>query len=770
MDVDAFIHHLTTLNDYNNQILHIQHIPPQNPEYGVLAEPLHKKIRASLEKRGIIKLFKHQAEAINYIRIGYNIIISTQSASGKSLCYNIPVLESIIKNSSTRALYLFPTKALAQDQLRKLQEIATPDILKSDDFATYDGDTPQSERVHIKKYSKIILSNPDMLHFGILPYHKLWSNFFSSLRFIVIDEAHIYRGVFGSHVANILRRLRRICSHYNSNPQFILSSATIGNPLEHAEKLVGLPFKLIDKDGAPHGKKIFLFWNPPIIDTEMSLRRSINSEATLIFSELVKQEFRSIVFARSRKLTELIYMYTRDHLNSHLSTKIKPYRAGYIAEDRRQIEKGLFEGKLTGVVATNALELGIDIGDLEATVLTGYPGTISSTWQQAGRSGRSNSSSLSILIADNNPLDQYLINNPDFFFGHPFENVLINWQNPNILKLHLLCAAWEKPIHQQELELFGESAEILLYELENENKIRHRNDMWYISPKFANPFMRINIRCASEDNYAVLDISHNYQIIETVSESNAFFQLHDGAIYLHQGETYFIKKLDTEKKIALAEPTSVPYYTQAKDITDVSILKEIKKLNRGELDISFGEVRVTTQVLGFRKKMQFTEEIIGDELLELPPLEFITQSVWFNIPDNIAEIVHENGLDFAGGLHALEHANISLLPLFAMCDRNDIGGVSTPVHHDTGKAQIFIYDAYPGGIGISEKGFEIIPELLKMTNKHIYECPCQNGCPACIQSPKCGNNNEPLDKKAAIIISTELLDYLKFRNNSLIIK
>ncbi len=752
MDANAFVHHLTSLPDYEQQIVHIQYIPQCDARFGQLDKPLHPLLQSQLESSGIVSLYTHQAMAVNGARCGKNIMVATASASGKTLCYNLPVLEALLNDRTSRALYLFPTKALAQDQLRSLYQLACPKIVPFGECATFDGDTPQSERGEIKKRARVILTNPDMLHLGILPNHKSWSRMFSQLKYVIVDEAHVYRGVFGSHVANILRRLHRLCARYGSSPQFICSSATIANPLEHAEKLVGQTFEVISEDGSPHGKKPFIFWNPPVIDKAKATRRSSNSEATFLFTELIRHNIRSLVFTRTRKLTELIYVYSRDHLGPPLADQIKPYRAGYLAEDRRRIEQELFSGQLLGVVATTALELGIDIGDLEATVLTGYPGSISSTWQQAGRSGRGSGASLSFLVAQDNPLDQYFMNNPDSFFGKSFENALINSENINILMPHLLCAAWEQPLSEGDSKLFGDGFHEALKRLEEANMLRRGKVLWYLSPRIAHPAQDLTIRSTSDKNYAIVDASRGYELLETVEASTAFFQIHTGAVYLHQGESYLINELDLERRVAVATPSTVPYYTQAKELTEIRI-KNVKLLaDYSDVHVYFGEVDVTNDVVGFRKKMQFTEEVIGDELLDLPPQQFITESLWFDVPQKAIDRIIEAGLDFSGGLHAAEHAAIALLPLFALCDRNDIGGVSTPLHPDTGKAQVFIYDAYPGGIGIAEKGFEIITELWAATLKAIEDCPCEDGCPSCIQSPKCGNNNEPLDKRAALVL------------------
>jgi len=764
MDATAFLHHLVSLSDYRQQVAHIERIPPQGAIFGKLDNPLHPSLQTCLESLGISALYSHQAKALNATLAGKNVIIATPSASGKTLCYHLATLDALLHDKDSRALYIFPTKALAQDQLRSLKQIASPlspalSALSAglpEAMATFDGDTPQNERANIRKQARIVLTNPDMLHLGILPNHQSWSRLFRNLKYVVIDETHIYRGVFGSHVANVLRRLRRLCAAYGSNPQFICCSATIANPQEHAQNIVGLPFEAIVEDGSPHGEKYFTFWNPPIIDEAKTSRRSSNSEAAFLLGELVQKEIRSLVFARTRKLTELIYIYTRGQLSPSLRDKISPYRAGYLPEDRRRIEHQFFDGELLALVATTALELGINIGDLEATVLTGYPGSIASAWQQAGRSGRSTHSSLSFLIALENPLDQYLMRNPDFFFSKNFDNAIINPDNLYILKPHLVCAAWEKPLEDKDKEFFGSSTGTMLTELEQESKLKRRQEKYYLSPSITYPAQDINIRATSGQNYAVID-GREGCLLETVEASVAFFQVHPGAIYLHQGESYLIKELDLARHIAWAEPRSVDYYTQTMEINDIRVTSLAKEKDCHKVKVYFGDVDVTNTVVGFKKKRQFTEEVIDEEPLDLPPQNFPTKALWFDLPQKAIDRISDAGLDFHGGLHACEHAAIGILPLFALCDRNDIGGVSTPFHPDTGKAQIFIYDAHPGGIGIAEKGFETITELWQATLKAVEECPCADGCPSCVQSPKCGNNNQPLDKEAAIVLLEELL-------------
>jgi DEAD/DEAH box helicase domain-containing protein len=762
MDAAAFLHHLLSLTDYRQQIVHIERIPHQGAILEKLDDPLHPSLQACLESVGISALFSHQAKALNAIFAGKNVIIATPSASGKTLCYQLATLDALVHDKDSRALYIFPTKALAQDQLRSLKQIAHPLSLRSRSeaispqaTATFDGDTPRDERANIRKQARVVLTNPDMLHLGILPNHQSWSKLFRNLKYVVIDETHVYRGVFGSHVANVLRRLRRLCSFYGSAPQFICCSATIANPQQHAQNIVGLPFEAVTEDGSPHGEKYFTFWNPPLIDENKTGRRSSNSEAAFLLEELVQKEIRSLVFASTRKLTELIYIYTQEQLPPSLKDKISPYRAGYLPEDRRRIERQFFEGELLGLVATTALELGINIGDLDATVLTGYPGSIASAWQQAGRSGRSTHSSLSFLIALENPLDQYLMRNPEFFFSKNFDNAIINPDNPYILKPHLLCAAWEKPLQDKDEEFFGPTMGTMLLELEQEGMLRRRDVKWHPAPVISYPAQDMNIRSTSGQNYAVID-GRDGCLLETVEASVAFFQVHPGAIYLHQGESYLIKELDLARRIAWVEPRPVDYYTQTMEIHEIRVKKLLQENDCHGVKVYFGDVDVTITVVGFKKKKQFTEEVVEALPLNLPPQTFPTKALWFDLPQKAINRIADAGLDFHGGLHACEHAAIGILPLFALCDRNDIGGVSTPFHPDTGNAQIFIYDAHPGGIGIAEKGFEMILELWQATLKAVEECPCADGCPSCIQSPKCGNNNQPLDKEAAIMLLEEL--------------
>ncbi len=806
MNASAFLSYLLTQPDYRQQIVHVERIPQRDATPGRLDEPIDPRLERCLDAQGISGLYSHQAQALNALFSGKNVIVATPSASGKTLVYHLATLRSVLEDRNSRALYLFPTKALAQDQLRSLRHLvshltppdpqdaatsppdftpsssASPDPTESplspqdpteppfssraptrrgvaiptEAIVTFDGDTPQHERAGIRTRARIVLTNPDMLHLGILPNHQSWSALFRNLKYVVIDEPHVYRGVFGSHVANVMRRLRRLCAFYGSNPQFICSSATIANPEEHAANIVGLPFQAVAEDGSPHGEKHFAFWNPPFLDEARTSRRSPNSEAAALLAGLVQRGIRSLVFSRTRKLTELIYIYTQGQLPPALADRISPYRAGYLPEDRRRIEREFFEGDLLGMVATTAMELGINIGDLDATVLTGYPGSIASAWQQAGRSGRSAHSSLSFLIAQEDPLDQYLMANPDFFFSRNFDNAIINQANPHVLKPHLLCAAWERPLRGSDERFFGPDTGVMATELERAGTLRKSGTAWYPVASITYPAQDINIRAASTRHYTVID-GESGRLLETVEASVAFFQIHPGAIYLHQGEAYLVKDLDLIRRIAWVQSSDADYYTQSMDITDLRITRLIRESDCHGVGVHFGEVDVTTAVLGFKRKRQITEEVIGQESLDLPPQSFPTRALWFDLPRRGVHRIAQQGLDLQGGLHACEHAAIAILPLFALCDRNDIGGVSTVLHQDTGRAQIFIYDAYPGGIGIAEKGFEMIAQLWEATLRVIEACPCTDGCPSCVQSPKCGNNNEPLDKGAAILLLQELV-------------
>ena len=758
MDVAHFIGHLRSLRNFEGQIVHIESIPGRPARHGELSRPLVPALREALGRLGIGRLYAHQAEAIDAVRAGQHVMVATGTASGKSLCYNIPVLESVLEEPESRALYLFPTKALAQDQLRALRQLTAPK-LGAARAATYDGDTPASARGRVRRKATIVLSNPDMLNVGILPNHPLWSFFFGHLRYVVLDEAHTYRGIFGSHVACLMRRLRRVCALYGSEPQFILCSATIANPGWHAQRLTGYEVVVIDSDCAPHGPRQFVLWNPPFLDEEMGVRRSVNTEATRIFTEMVGRGVRNITFTRARKVAELILLYAQHILAQQrleLVDRVSAYRGGYLAEERRDIERRLFAGDLVAVTATNALELGVDIGQLDATLSVGYPGTIASTWQQAGRAGRGCGEALNILIGYDNPLDQFFMRHPEELFGRPHESALLDPGNIHVLKAHLACAAFERPLTEGDVSLFGQGYEDALTALTQQGTLGCRHDRWYLlSDDY--PAQRVNMRGTGDASYLLVDETRGCRIMEEIDAAWAFMRVHPGAIYLHRGEPYLVTELDMDTGIAYARPVDADYYTQVRERNDVHIVRSLEARSLQSTDLFFGIVRVTREVVGFLRKQQFTDAVLAHEPLDLPPYSFETRAVWFEVPAEVRRKVVAGGRDFAGGLHAVEHACVGILPSFAMCDRNDIGGLSTAQHPDTGQAEVFIYDSYPGGVGIAKKGYELAEALWQRTFEAVRDCPCQSGCPSCIQSPKCGNNNEPLDKEAALWIMESLL-------------
>jgi DEAD/DEAH box helicase domain-containing protein len=821
MDTAAFVKQIDRLPGYRGQIVHIERLKARRARHGSLDRPLPPALHGALRDIGADKLFSHQAQAINAVRAGQHVILSTGTASGKTLAYNVPVLEALLTDPRARALYLFPTKALAHDQLRSLAELAPPAVGRQS-YGTYDGDTSKSARARLRREANILLTNPDMLHLGILPNHTLWADFFANLRFVVIDEAHVYRGVFGSHVGCVLRRLWRVCAHYGAAPQIIACSATIANPGEHLRRLAGIDPVIVEDDSAPAGARDFVLWNPPFVDRARTARRSANIEAARLFAHLVQSGIRTIAFTRARRVAELILLYARRILEDEaptLADRVRAYRAGYRPEQRREIERGLRPGGgLLGVTATSALELGIDIGDLDASVLVGFPGTIASVWQQAGRAGRGTRHALSVLIALDNPLDQYFMRHPGDLFGRPHEHALIDASNPYILEQHLPCAAHEIPLslgaedgeqayaqapvparaprsprraipgrarssqrralpsneapsypkpplppglaHGDDETLFGNGFVPAMIALENAGELEfragHSQDRWY--PRAgAYPAQGVSLRAMAGSRMALLNAAQNYRTMEEIEGTSALFRVHPGAIYLHQGESFRVRKLDLDTGHAVLEPVQVDYYTQPRELNDVRIVRSVARDQVRATYASLGEVRVTQRVIGFRKVQQFREEVLGTEDLDLPAQTFDTVALWWEIPAGILAQVRRQGLDPAGGLHAVEHAAIGLLPLFAMCDRWDIGGLSTPHHPDTDTALVVIYDAFPGGVGIAEKGFDLLGDLWRTTYEAVRDCPCEDGCPSCIQSPKCGNNNEPLDKQAALLVLEKLL-------------
>lgn len=743
--IDDFVKNIKQMQTYKKQIVHIQQIPARKASFGELEKPLPENIQTCLLNRKI-NLYSHQAQAINEARQGKNVVIATPTASGKTLAFNIPVLEALTKETKTTALYLYPTKALTNDQLKVLKELekeigiqAAPNI--------YDGDTPQSQRASIRENSKIILTNPYGLH-QYLPWHYKWRTFLQDLKFIIIDEAHVYRGVFGSNVAMLLRRLLRICNYYHSNPQIILSSATIANPQEHAKKLTGKVFKIISSDGAPRGKKTFMFWNPPFIDDNNTIRRSTHQETKDLLTLSIVKNLQTLCFTTSRQMAELITRWTKEELKKRqpqLQNIVTAYRAGYLPQERRQIENKLKCKELVGVVSTNALELGIDIGSLDSVIISGYPGTVISTWQQAGRAGRTNSDSLVTLVAFQNPLDQYFMKHPDDFFGRSHEQAIIDLHNRYISLGHLMCAASELPITESDRQFFPELFSESIEALEQQHLVR-KTPRGHVYSGTARPVEVVNLESISDKTVTVFS---NGNVLETLPLNKAYEEVHAGAVLLHQGETYISEELNLENLTARVRQDDVNYYTEALKDVDVTIKKTFEE-KQDKVQIGLGELTITENYHQFVTKTY--DEVIKRQPLNLPPLTFSTVGMWFLVPDKLREDIEAKNLDFEGGLHAVEHAMIAMAPIFAMCDRWDIGGLSTPLHPDTGEPTIFVYDGFEGGIGISENLYSNIKPLLEKTLKLIENCECKDGCPSCIYSPKCGNENEPLDKKAAIII------------------
>ena len=711
---------------------------------------LHPELATALHGMGASRLYVHQLEAYERVRAGENVVVATATASGKSLCYKIPAFENALASAANRALFLYPTKALAQDQLGKISAFK----LRGVHAATYDGDTPQALRADIRRKSNILLTNPDMLNIGILPNHEAWADFLKNLKIIAVDEAHVLRGVFGSHVAAVLRRLRRAAMLHGGDPQFVLTSATIANPQELAESLTGLPFALVDNDGASSGERRVVFRNPPLLDKEKGERRSLLTEGALVFADLVSRGIKTIAFARTRKAAELIYRYAADRLGPDGAKLISPYRAGYTARERRDIEGRLFRGELLGVVSTSALELGVDVGALDAVVCCGYPGSVASIWQQWGRAGRGKDPSLAVYIAGRDSLDQYLFENPDRVLGRRVEAARVTMENPYILGPHLLAAAYEAPLDADDEEYFGPAYRTVAKKMMEARRLAASGGR-LIYAGGNSPARDISLRSASSKTVMIAD--GDGELIGTAEATRAPSELHPGATYLHRGNAYEIEDLDFAASRAVARRVPNRYYTKPRVETDVEILEEdeSRELPNGAT-LSWGRVRTTDTVTNFKKVQVADEREIGVYPLDLPDVTLETQAFWVTLPP-LPKGARPSFESFGGALHAGEHGMIGLLPLFAMCDRADIGGLSTPVHRQNRLPTIFVYDGYPGGVGISRRGYDAFEALARDTLGVITRCPCERGCPACIQSPKCGNWNEPLSKDGAVSLLRYLL-------------
>jgi DEAD/DEAH box helicase domain-containing protein len=728
----------------DERLVHDDFYGASSPQHVSIPHDLNGAVFSALQSAGISQLYAHQADAVQKAFDGPTIV-TTGTASGKSLCFQLPTLEVLTSDRAARALYLYPTKALAQDQARALHSFGLSRQIRP---AIYDGDTPRQERAAIRKRSNLILTNPDMLHVGILPHHAAWADLLANLAFVVIDEAHVYRGVFGSHVANVLRRLRRAAAFHGTEPRFLLASATIANPVELAERLTGLEgFNLIDDDAAPKAARRVAMWNPPLLDEELGLRGSALYEAAEVFSELVTAGARTICFMKSRKGVELILRHALDRLDPELGERIAPYRAGYTPAQRHDIQRRLSQGELLGVVATDALELGIDIGELDAAICVTFPGTVASLkqmWGRAGRRGRG----LAVYIAGEDALDQFFCRHPGEFLTRPVEAAILDPDSPEIYAEHLLCAAHEAPLTDADAPILGAHWRPRAEQLAEAGFLRERATGFVLKRADDYPAARVALRSASADSFALIDASSG-ELFGTVEAARAYSTIHEGAVYLHMGRSYEVLQLDLQARRALLEPFAGDYFTQAKRESMTYIERLHERRETLGVTLSFGEVAYSETVLGYQRKGLQDHAVIDFQTLDLPTVEFATRALWYELDELVAAEPFPAEL-LLGALHALEHGQIAVLPLIAMCDRWDIGGLSTNAHPQTGGPTIFIYDGHPGGVGITRRGFDQFERLVGDARRLIGECPCQSGCPSCVQSPKCGNLNEPLSKRGAL--------------------
>jgi DEAD/DEAH box helicase domain-containing protein len=731
------------------ELAYVTEVPAREARVVPIPEGLHPRVQEALRAQGINAVYSHQAEAFESASHGEHLVVATGTASGKTLAFNLPVLDALAAEPKLRALYLYPTKALAQDQARALASYGVPRLRP----AIYDGDTEAERRWQIRKWANVILTNPDMLHVGVLPHHDRWGDVLQNLRYVVVDEAHVYRGVFGSHVGNVLRRLRRAAAIYGADPQFLLASATIANPGELAHSLLGVEATVIGDDAAPRAARTIAFWNPPVIDEQLQLRASALGEGSRLLADLVQRGLRTICFAKSRKSAELIHRFASERVGTELAERLSPYRAGYTPAQRRDIERRLVEGELLGVTATDALELGIDIGLLDCAISVGFPGTVASLRQQWGRAGR-RAKGLAVLVASEDALDQFFMREPEALIERRVEAAILDHANPRVLDGHVRSAAFEAPLDERDVPFLGpdalERAEALV-----ETGDLKRTKAGYVWGGRDYPAARFSLRSTTPDAFSVVDVSSG-SVLGVVERERAYSTVHDGAIYLHLGESYRVLELDLEARAALVEPIKSDYYTQPKKETTTAIDRPELTERRLGMEVSFGTVSVTEQVVAYQKKGirdQATLELVA---LELPETTFETEAVWY-----LPEPWMLEGLEaierLLGSLHAAEHSMIALLPLWAMCDRWDIGGLSTNLHFQTGRPTVFIYDGHAGGVGIARRGFDQLEGWVADTERLLVGCPCKSGCPSCVQSPKCGNLNEFLDKGGALTLLRRML-------------
>jgi DEAD/DEAH box helicase domain-containing protein len=758
--IDGYLRALEDERELTSAVVYREDLAARGARTGALPQEISSTVRRGLAATGISGLYSHQSEAVSMVLKGQDTVVVTPTASGKTLCFNIPVVDHVFREKRSRALYLFPMKALEQDQLGTLREfVGACGLSDAVTAEIYDGDTTQHRRAKIRKSPpSVLLTNPDMLHMGILAYHEKWEEFFRGLRFVVIDEVHTYRGVFGSHMAGVLRRLLRICEHYGARPRIIACSATVSNPGELAARLTGREVKVVDSSGAPESRRRFLFLNPD--------RLAASTVAARLLRRAVDAGLATIAFTKSRRMTELIYTWAVQG-DAGLGASISAYRAGYLPEERREIESALFSGELKGVISTSALEAGIDIGVLDVCILVGYPGTITTTWQRGGRVGRQDRDSLIIIVAGEDALDQYIMRHPRAFFDAAFEPAVVDPGNIPILKDQLVCAAAELPLAGEERWLAESGARRALEELAGSGKLVRsvEQDTWRSLRRF--PQREVNIRGIGE-GYTIFETgperrdagggSRKPRAIGSLDGHRVFSEGHVGAIYLHRSRQYEITALDLEKKNLRARPVRASYYTQARRDKTTDILEVRRSRLVGNFVARLGDLKVTERVTGYEKKRIASGEKLSTHELDLPPSVFETVGFWVEIDDFVPASVARRGLNYMGGIHALEHAAIALFPLFALCEPDDIGGISIPLHHQVRKGAVFFYDGYPGGVGLCEQSYSSVEELLEKTWALIRECECENGCPSCIYSSKCGSGNVPLDKEAAVMVLELLLD------------
>jgi DEAD/DEAH box helicase domain-containing protein len=731
------------------RVVHRESLPATSARTADPAEPFHPDVAARLASRGIERLWTHQVAAIDHLVRREHVVVATGTASGKSLCYQLPIVDAAVRGDHATALLVFPTKALAQDQLRSLRSWLVPGLKA----VTYDGDTPPDDRAWARKHATVVLTNPEMLHQGLLPFHARWATFLMRLRYVVVDELHSLRGIFGSNVAHVLRRLRRVCAHYGNEPTFCFASATIGNPAELATALCGAPVTAVADDGSPHAERCFALWQRPLLDAHTGTRVSANTETADLLTRFVRAGRPTLAFTRSRRGAELVAAQARRTLQASepaLAPRIAAYRAGYLPAERRALEQQLTDGTLLGVAATNALELGIDVGGLDAVILNGFPGTLASLRQQAGRAGRTGRRAAAVLVAGDDQLDQWYAAHPRELFTRTAEAAVVNPDNPFVLEPHVGCAAHELPLTPEDEQWFGPGLDDAVLALAQADRLKARGGRMYWAGRRA-PAPDVGLRSGSSVEYTLFGrADEGERVVGTVDGARVFAIAHPGALYLHQGRQWVVDRLDPQDHVAHLEPADErDEYTQAREDTDIGIVAESASVPCGRGHAHLGDVEVTQQVVAYQRKRLSTREVIEVVPLDLPPQRLRTRACWYTLAPDVLAGAGIGPSRVLGAVHAAEHTLIGLLPLFAICDRWDVGGVSMALHPATGVPTIFVYDGYPGGAGIADLAFADVARHVRAAAQLIRDCPCDDGCPSCVQSPKCGNWNEYLDKEAA---------------------